>query len=43
MDVEIVVQLMDVEIVWWETAKIGIYKNVSKYRDIHIRFGTASP
>ena len=33
---------MDVELVPWETAKIGIYKDVLKYRDIHIRFGTAA-
>ena len=36
-------QLMDVELVPLETAKIGIYKDVLKYSDIHIRFGTASP
>ena len=36
-------QLMDVELVPWETAKIDVYKNVSKYRDIYIKFRTASP
>ena len=36
-------QLMDTELVPLETAKISIYKDVLKYSDIHIRFGTASP
>ena len=31
---------MDVELVPWETAKIGIYKDMLKYTDIHIRVGT---
>ena len=35
-------QLMDVELVPWETAKIGIYKGMLKYADIHKRFETAS-
>ena len=35
-------QLMDVELVPWETAKIGIYKGMLKYTDIHKRFETAS-
>ena len=34
---------MDMELVPWDTAKIGIYKDVLKYCDIRIRFGTASP
>jgi len=34
---------MDMELVPWESAKIGIYKDVLKYSDIHIRFWTASP
>lgn len=32
-------QLIEVELVLWETAKIG---NVLKYSDIHVKFGTAS-
>ena len=28
---------MDVELVPWETAKIGIYKGMLKYADIHKR------
>ena len=35
-------QLMDVELVPWETAKIGIYKGMLKYTDIQKRFETAS-
>ena len=35
-------QLMDVELVPWETANIGIYKDMLKYTDIHKRFETAS-
>ena len=33
---------MDVELVLRETPFIGIYKDVLKYSDIHIIFGTAS-
>ena len=36
-------QLMDVELVPLETAKIGIYKDVLKYSDIHIRFWNCKP
>ena len=36
------IELIDVELVPWETAKIGIYKGMLKYTDIHETFETAS-